>query len=205
MNILELLALPPPPPPGPLIPTGTEIILAGALVLLLGRRSRRSAVAFVLVAAMYYVLIPEDSPLQRWLTERIAGAFAWGPALLLGASGTPATVEGDALVTADLVWPVLRGCLGLSYLALFVMAVLCAPGGARRKLAWLAAGTGIHLALNAARVAVLYGFWYDCSFVAYELLHAGGGLYFGLVLAAVFMAFRHRPVARDCSPRAAVA
>jgi exosortase/archaeosortase family protein len=207
VNGLVLLGLPPPPPPGPLVPTGSELLLTGALLGLglwrLGRTKAalRFAAAFVASATLYYAAIPEDSEMQRALTARLAGAFAWVRALLLGATGTPASVAGDAIVTADLFWPVLRGCLGLTYLALLAMAAAWWPAPPRRRLAWLAAGLAAHLGLNSLRVTVLYYLWYHGAFVAYELLHAGGGLVFASALLAVWIGLIRPPRAEAPAAR----
>lgn len=207
MNALHWLAQPPPPGGVP-IPTGSELLMAGLLVVA-GvwtmwrtdrRRGLRFAAVFVTLAAAYYVLIPEQSELQANLDRVTLHGFSWGPAMVLSALGTPATVEGTAVVTAEGPMTVVRGCLGWSYLALFALAVAVFPTTWPRRLVALAVGAVVHVLLNVLRVVLLYELWQGGSYFAFEALHRGGGLYFTLVLLSVFaLATRRR--AEAAGPR----
>ena len=98
LSLISLTASP--PPPGILIPTGSELMLAGLLVgmgVALGwHRSRAKALRYagvvVVLTATYYAVIPERSALQGALDRTIIPIFSWAPALLLNALGTPSSV-----------------------------------------------------------------------------------------------------------------
>lgn len=193
MNVLHLLAQPPPPGGVP-IPTGSELLMAGLLIV--GgvwmfwrtdrRRGLRYAALFAALAAAFYVVVPEQSALQMNLDRVTLHGFSWGPAMVLSALGTPATVEGTSIVTADGPMAVVRGCLGWSYLSLFVMAVAVYPTSWLRRLTAIVVGALVHGLMNVGRVVLLHELWQDESYFAFEAIHRGGGLYFTAVLLAVF-------------------
>ena len=193
MNVVHLLAQP--PPPGVPIPTGSELLMAGLLIVaglwMLWRADRRRALrfagCFAALAALFYVAVPEQSALQMKLDRVTIHGFSWGPTIALSMLGTPAAVDGTSIVTAEGPMPVVRGCLGWSYLALFVMATALYPTTWVRRLVAAVVGVLVHLLLNVGRVVLLYEFWQDESYFAFEALHRGGGLYFTLVLLPVFV------------------
>jgi exosortase/archaeosortase family protein len=195
MNVAPFLAQPP-PPTAPLIPTGSELLLAALLALtggwILWKRGRpRAAIVFASVfcglTALGYLAIPENSAVQEKVTRVLIHGFSWGPALLLSMLGTPASVAGVDLVTADGAWTVVRGCLGLSYLGMFLLASLTYPGSWGRRSVGLLLGTVLFVLLNQLRVVMLYELWQAEFYVAFELLHRGSGFYFTVVLVALWL------------------
>ena len=194
LNLIYMTASP--PPPGILIPTGSELMLAGlpgGMGAALGwHRSRARALRYagvvVVLTAAYYAVIPEHSALQGALDRTIIPAFSWAPALLLSALGTPATVDGTRIVSAEGSWEVLRGCLGWTYLAIFTFGVAALPVSPRRRILGIAAGLFIHMTLNCVRIVTLCLLWLGGAHAAYEILHAAGGVCFAVVLLAVWWA-----------------
>jgi len=81
-----------------------------------------------------------------------------------------------------------RGCMGLSYLAMGALVVLAYPADWKRQLgSALVLVTGM-LLLNAVRLIVLYGLADSGLFAAYEAFHRVGGGLFALGAAGLFAA-----------------
>lgn len=72
------------------------------------------------------------------------------------AASHPVVVDGQRLVSAELRLRVLPGCEGTETWALLLAAVFAAPLSWRRKVAGALMGTALVLALNLARIVLLF-------------------------------------------------
>ena len=105
---------------------------------------------FFLLQIAYYGAIVGTSFFHRYLSGvcRAAG-------LLLAALGETVTAHGDTL-SARFSMSVASGCDGLQPVGILAVAVIAFPGSIARKIAGVAIGAALLLALNVVRVAALY-------------------------------------------------
>jgi exosortase/archaeosortase family protein len=184
-----------PPPPLPLLgTTGTEL-LQFALLVAAGvwfcRREGKDAGRFVAVAlfavSFFYLLCPETSPFQQHAGDALMSGMAGLQAGLMNLGGADVRADGPAVV-GMIRFTYIRGCMGLSYLAMGLLVVLAYPAPWRRQLgAALVLGAGMVL-LNALRLVVLYQLWENGQTVAYDAFHRVGGAVFALGAAGLFAA-----------------
>jgi exosortase family protein XrtM len=116
-------------------------------------------VLLTLFQIAYYEFVVTSAPFKAYL-----GASARAAGGLLGLAGEQLVVRGDVLASSFSM-SIRHGCDGLQTMAILVAAVLVFPTAGRKKLPAVAAGVGLLLALNIARIASL--FWIGVHAPAY--------------------------------------
>lgn len=197
-----------PPPPGGLTPpllgtTGTELLQFGLLIaagIWFARRDGRSARAFVAaslsVVSLFYFLCPETSEVQRSAGDLLMGVMARLQAATMQLMGFAVYAQGPTVTGGGFNFTYVRGCMGLSYLAMAVLVLAVQPVSWRRRLLGLPVLVGGLLALNLVRLIVLYQLWGAGQAGAYEAFHRlSGGLFAvgAFALYAGILAVRPRP------------
>jgi exosortase/archaeosortase family protein len=184
-----------PPPALPLLgTTGTEL-LQFALLIAVGawacRKQGRDAGRFVTLSlfavSFFYLLCPETSPFQQRAGDALMHGMAVFQAGLMNLAGADVRADGTAVV-GSFRFPYVRGCMGLSYLAMAVLVLLSYPAPWKRQLgAALALALGM-VWLNALRLIALYALYERHWFGAYDVFHRAGGAFFALGAAGLFWA-----------------
>jgi exosortase/archaeosortase family protein len=199
-----------PPPPTPLLgTTGTELLLFGLLIasgVYHARATGRDAKLFLAAAfaavSLFYFLCPEDSVLQQAAGDRAMRAMATLQAEAMRAVGMGVTARGTAVV-GSFEFGYVRGCMGLSYLAMAVLCLALQPVPWRRRALGLMAVAAGMVFFNLLRLIVLYLLWDRDLRSAYDVFHRiGGGLFaagaFALYLGVLYVG-APRAVPRDAA------
>jgi exosortase family protein XrtM len=119
----------------------------------------------VLFGALQLALVRTRAPVADWLVAAPAG---WALARALPADRV--TVHANEIRSARVRLDILPGCEGTELFFLLIAGVLAFPAPLRAKLAGLAVGLPLVIALNVLRVAALYVTVRDFP-TQFELVH----------------------------------